>query len=246
MLLSNGPRSIWTRLCRTTTTGWQSRFQRYLEEFEIAGMDVEKSREACQNLDNYLAWSRRSSGFIMGLALIEYAEGLQMQEDVFNSPGLTALRQTTLDIIIWMHVRRVTSLLNTIPKLCFMQDIASYNVQQASGHDYNAVAVLMSEQRVTLQTAMNRAGERVKALVTDFISQEKVVSATSWGPYVDRDVRMYVVGLRDWVIGTAHWVYQCDRYFQGKGENVKAFGWVFLLPKNVVGGGEEEGDINTS
>lgn len=93
----------------------------------------------------------------------------------------------------------------------------------------------MAEQRVTLQTAMTRAGERVKALVADFLAQEQTLAAAgaAWGPYVERDVRMYVVGLRDWIVGTAHWVYQCDRYFQGKGENVKAFGWVFLLPKKA-------------
>lgn len=91
----------------------------------------------------------------------------------------------------------------------------------------------MATQHVTLQTAMNRAGERVRALVADFLAQERDAVAASHGPYVDRDVRMYIVGLRDWVVGTAHWVYQCDRYFQGKGENVKAFGWVFLLPKKT-------------
>lgn len=90
---------------------------------------------------------------------------------------------------------------------------------------------MMAANKITVQTAMNRAGERVKALVQDFLNEEQQLASASWGPYVDRDVRMYVVGLRDWIVGTAHWVYQCDRYFQGKGEDVKAFGWVFLLPK---------------
>lgn len=90
---------------------------------------------------------------------------------------------------------------------------------------------MMAEHSITVQTAMSRAGDKVKTLAEDFLKAEKQLAAQSWGPYVDRDVRMYVVGLRDWIVGTAHWVYQCDRYFQGKGENVKAFGWVFLLPK---------------
>ena len=106
-------------------------------------------------------------------------------------------------------------------------------MQQAANHHYNAVAVMMSEHHITVQTAMNRAGERVKALVDDFLAEEKELAASSWGPYVDRDVRMYVVSLRDWIVGTAHWIYQCDRYFQGKGDNVKAFRWVFLLPKKA-------------
>ena len=68
-------------------------------------MDAEKSQEACLNLDSYLSWSRCSSGFVMGLALIEYVEALQLQDTVFNSPTLTALRQDALDLVIWMHVR---------------------------------------------------------------------------------------------------------------------------------------------
>jgi hypothetical protein len=106
-----------------------------------------------------------------------------------------------------------------------------------SDHGFNAVAVMMAEHSITVQTGMKRAGERIKNLVGDFLAEEKKLATTSWGPYVDRDVRMYVVGLRDWITGTAHWVYRCDRYFQGKGEDVETFGWVFLLPKKT----EEEG-----
>lgn len=39
----------------------------------------------------------------MGLALLEYAEGLQLPDAVLDTLG--PLRQTTLDLIIWMHVR---------------------------------------------------------------------------------------------------------------------------------------------
>lgn len=41
----------------------------------------------------------------MGLALLEYAEGLQLRDGVLAAPALGALRQTTLDLVIWMHVR---------------------------------------------------------------------------------------------------------------------------------------------
>lgn len=177
----------------------------------------------------------------MTLALIEYAEGLDLPEQIFSSPELTKLRETALDLMIWMHVRAVRRLYYPKGINTRIQDIASYNVQQASGHAYNAVAVLMTSQHISLQAGMHRAGDRIKALVVDFLTHEAALAQSDWGPYVDRDVRVCVVGLRDCVVGTAHWVYQCDRYFQGKGEDVKAFGWVFLLLK-AGGEGEGEGD----
>ncbi|EKM51061.1 uncharacterized protein PHACADRAFT_63720, partial [Phanerochaete carnosa HHB-10118-sp] len=211
---------LWTQLCRTTSKSWQARFQAYLIDFEDAGLDSEKSEQTLTSIEVYMSRSRRSSGFLMALAFIEYAEGLDLPEEVFGSQALTKLRLATLDLVIWMH------------------DIASYNVQQASNHAHNAIAVLVTSQHVSLQAAIHRAGDRVKALVAEFLAHEAALAQCSWGPYADRDVRVYIAGLRDCVVGTAHWIYRCDRYFLGKGEDIKAFGWVFLLPKET----EDEGE----
>lgn len=192
-----------------------------LADFEDASLDAGSSDDALRDIDSYMAWGRRASGFSMALSLVEYAEELHLSDEVLGR--LTKLRETTLDLLIWMH------------------DIASYNIQQAREHNHNAVAVLMASQGISLQAAMNRAGQRLKTLVADFLAEEAALVQCSWGPYVDRDVRVLIVGLRDCAVGTAHWIYKCDRYFLGKGEDVRAFGWVFLLPKVVVEE-EEEGD----
>lgn len=70
------------------------------------------------------------------------------------------------------------------------------------------------------------SGETIR--VEKFVAEEKTVAETA-----NQDVRTYIVGLKDWIIGTAHWVYQTDRYFRGKGNNVKTVGWVFLLPRGA-------------
>jgi len=101
---TDGRRSLWTQLCRTSSESWQARFQAYLTDFEDAGLDSEKSEETLASIEAYMSWSRRSSGFLMALALIEYAEGLELPEEVFGSQALTKLRQATLDLVIWMHV----------------------------------------------------------------------------------------------------------------------------------------------
>lgn len=38
----------------------------------------------------------------------------------------------------------------------------------------------------------------------------------------------YIYVLRDYISGNVHWFYETELYFGTKGEEVKAFGWVFL------------------
>ena len=46
----------------------------------------------------------------------------------------------------------------------------------------------------------------------------------------------YVHVLRDYISGNIHWFYETELYFGAKGEEVKAFGWVFLNSPQVAGG----------
>jgi hypothetical protein len=39
---------------------------------------------------------------------------------------------------------------------------------------------------------------------------------------------MYVQGLRDCIAGSIHWAYDGETFFGGRGDDVRAFGWVFL------------------
>lgn len=45
------------------------------------------------------------------------------------------------------------------------------------------------------------------------------------------DVRAMVQGLKDCIVGCVNWVYETEMFFGGKGEEVRAFGWVFLAPE---------------
>lgn len=61
------------------------------------------------------------------------------------------------------------------------------------------------------------------------------VSRPRWSDGSIEDAQLYVQGLKDCVVGVINWVYETDIYFgvdagKGKGEEVRKFGWVFLLP----------------
>ena len=46
----------------------------------------------------------------------------------------------------------------------------------------------------------------------------------------------YIHVLRDYISGNVHWFYETELYFGAKGEEVKAFGWVFLNSPQVASG----------
>lgn len=108
----------------------------------------------------------------------------------------------------------------------------SYNVQQARGDSDNLIAVLMDQKQIPLQAAIRQATDILQIHTQSFVS----ATSSSTKQTASQDEKRYIQGLRDCVVGWAHWVYETEMYFQKNAEDVKEFGWVFLLPKE--GGGE--------
>lgn len=109
-----------------------------------------------------------------------------------------------------------------------IQDIVSYNIKQSRNDPHNLVSVLMHEKKITAQSAVDKASEMIEQAIRLFTELENTIPP--WNEEVDRDVKFYVRGLRDWIIGSVHWAYETEMYFQGNGEEVRMLGWIFLLP----------------
>lgn len=77
----------------------------------------------------------------------------------------------------------------------------------------NIVTVLMQTQGMTLQAAIDVAGEHFKALVQQHIDTKQKLP--SWGAKVDSAVSQYIMALECWVIGNSHWSFSTPRYFGG-------------------------------
>lgn len=111
-----------------------------------------------------------------------------------------------------------------------MQDIAAYNVKQVSGDHNNLVSVLMKDKDLSVQPAIITARKCLQESIERFLKFEKLVP--SWDASIDEEVQMYVQGLRDCIVGVLHWVYETERYFQGHGDDIRSFGWIFLLSQD--------------
>ncbi|KAL0948253.1 hypothetical protein HGRIS_010850 [Hohenbuehelia grisea] len=51
-----------------------------------------------------------------------------------------------------------------------------------------------------------------------------------WDEQTCDDMRAYMQGLRDCIVGFVHWTYETDIYFGKHGEEVRNTGWMFMLP----------------
>jgi len=56
------------------------------------------------DLDSYIRFRRDSSGCNPCFTLIEYANGLDLPDEVFEDPIVRTLQETTNDIVSWSNV----------------------------------------------------------------------------------------------------------------------------------------------
>jgi hypothetical protein len=163
--------------------------------------------------------------------LIEYLNNLDLPDEVMEHPLMRSLNDAANDLVTWSNVscfdipsgHRNTNLLD------ILQDIFSYNVEQSKGDTHNMIPVVMHEQGLPLQGAVDFVGDLCKQCIERF-EQDKA-ELPSWGPEIDRDVQIYIRGLEDWMVGSLHWSFVTTRYFGNKGQEVKDTRVVHLLPK---------------
>ena len=108
------------------------------------------------------------------------------------------------------------------------QDIFSYNVEQSKGDTHNMIPVVMNEQGLDLQSAVDFVGELCKQTIDQFVHDR--TQLPSWGEEIDREVEIYVDGLADWIVGSLHWSFETERYFGKNGREVKRSRVINLLP----------------
>ena len=114
--------------------------------------------------------------------------------------------------------------------LQLLQDILSYNKEQSVGDDeHNIVTILMHQHNLSVQKAMDMAGDLADQKMNRFYDLYGQVPRYI-GP-VDLDVQKFVDGMAQCVSGVFHWSYESQRYFGKRGMDVKRSRTVRLLPK---------------
>ncbi|KAJ7595493.1 isoprenoid synthase domain-containing protein [Mycena floridula] len=226
-----------SQLTLTGTSRWKARFDDCFRDFQLAqglrpNLDL--------GVEEYIAFRRDLSGLQIVTSFIEPVEGLELKEGTEEEETmLKKLRQSAADII------------------ALSWDIFSYNVDQASGNKINLVHVLMARRGISVQGAITAAVRLVKSAFTEFSEAEKALvslpradadsdlgssssllrwfrpspARSAWTEQDFHDVSLLIQGLKDCIVGSLNWAYETELFFGTKGEEVRMFGWVFMLDK---------------
>ncbi|KAI0792424.1 isoprenoid synthase domain-containing protein [Abortiporus biennis] len=207
-------RDFWKRLIVTANPGTQQRFMETMDFFFQAITQQAQDREngVIPDLDSYISLRRDTSGCKPCWALIEYAYNLNLPDEVMEHPVILALGEAANDLVTWSN------------------DIFSYNVEQSKGDTHNMIVVVMKQEGLDLQSAVDFVGNLCKQSIDRFV-EDRTYNLPSWDPETDRQVQIYVDGLADWIVGSLHWSFESERYFAKSGREVKKTRVVNLLPK---------------
>ncbi|KAF8889626.1 isoprenoid synthase domain-containing protein [Infundibulicybe gibba] len=204
---------FYKRLIPTASAGTQQRFIETCDFFfqSVTQQAQDRANGVVPDLESYIALRRDTSGCKPCWALIEYANNLDIPDEVMEHPIIRSLGEATNDLVTWSN------------------DIFSYSVEQSKGDTHNMIPVVMKEEGLDLQSAVDFVGSLCKQSIDRF--NDDRANLPSWGPKIDRDVAIYLDGLADWMVGSLHWSFETERYFGKNGRTVKKTGIVNLLPR---------------
>ncbi|KAF7318869.1 Terpene-synth-C domain-containing protein [Mycena chlorophos] len=208
-------RDYYKRMIVTAAPGTQ---QRFIETFDMFFQSIteqaqDRAAGVIPDLESYIALRRDTSGCKPSFALIEYANNLNIPDEVMEHPLVASMTEAANDLVTWSN------------------DVFSYNVEQSKGDTHNMIPVVMHEQGLSLQEAVDFVGEMCKQTIDRFC--EDRASLPSWGAQIDREVAIYVDGLANWIVGSLHWSFLSERYFGKTGAQVKRSRVVELLPPRI-------------
>ncbi|KAG6849298.1 hypothetical protein H0H93_009613 [Arthromyces matolae] len=145
------------RLVVKAKSSWSARFTSSVHSYHSAHLELLSchTRDVIPTIETYIPMRRDLSGFRMLLDLFELTENLtlpSMDEETLNK--FTHLRNLAIDII------------------CCSLDVLAFNNDQVQGNRHNLITILMTQERLSLQGAVNLAGTMIKQKFDDFSQTE--------------------------------------------------------------------------
>ncbi|KAF8442269.1 isoprenoid synthase domain-containing protein [Boletus edulis BED1] len=209
-------KSFFGRFIQTGGPGCTERFIHTMDLFfiAVAKQADDRAKGRVPDLESYITVRRDTSGCKPCFALIEYAARIDLPDEVMSHPVIMSMEEATNDLVTWSN------------------DIFSYNVEQSRHDTHNMIVVLMREQGLDLQGAVDYVGALCKGTIQRFEDNRAILPL--WGEELDKQVAIYVQGLQNWIVGSLHWSFDSERYFGKEGLQVKEDRIIKLLPKRPL------------
>ena len=195
------------------------------------------------DVDSYMTHRRDNGASQPVFSLFDFVHGVEVPDGVYESSDYMRICWCAVDAMTITNVS--VSMFSLSPNKRLMdislQDLYSYNMEQAMGHTGNNIlTVLMTHKDLSLQAAADHVGEHWKTLLSTFLDAKKRLP--SWGAEADREVALYAMAFERWVIGNMNWSFETPRYFGPARFDVRRTGIVHLRLREIEEEEEEDGE----
>ncbi|KAI9438411.1 terpenoid synthase [Russula earlei] len=205
-------RQFWLRAMQKSCASAQERFIASFAEYAYAVIDEasDRAKGSVRTIKEYLRLTRLTAGPYPCFFPIEM--DLDIPDEVMTHPSMQMMRSLAAESLVLGN------------------DLYSYNIEQAAGHGgHNIITVVMNENGVNLDAALDWVSEYHEQVLSQFQAQYRILP--SWGPTIDLKVSAYVERLAYFIRGIDCWAFETERYFGKKGREIQKDRIVNLLPR---------------
>ncbi|KAL9037990.1 MAG: hypothetical protein Q9214_005462, partial [Letrouitia sp. 1 TL-2023] len=198
--------SVWHRIVKTSSIGVQRRFYKAMTSYSKGALEhVDRESHAkIPSIEEQLATRRRSSGVTPLFALVEYAHGLDLSDEIFEHRSIKEIERIGTDLVLLqndilsyrkeevrMHSRSSPIIEYVITKIL-----------QAEGVNHNLVAICRMNG-MPAQQAFDHVNTLLRGCYRDWYLA--LADLPQWGEEIDNQVQKYIRGVQDVVLANLSW-----------------------------------------
>ncbi|KAH7320525.1 isoprenoid synthase domain-containing protein [Rhizoctonia solani] len=184
------------------------RFVTGLEEHTHAHFQEKYNRSTIPSPEEYIKLRRGTSGMNLRKAMFQYAQGLDLPDQVVDHQSVSELTDTGMDIF---------NLAN---------DIYSVTRVVQGAHQLNILSVIMYHSDLDLQGSIDFADQLIRKRLEKYIDIK--AKLPSFGPGLDEQVVQYIQNIEYAILGFVEWAFITPHYFGNQAESARKTGIVNL------------------
>ncbi|MFE7312269.1 terpene cyclase [Streptomyces sp. NPDC057555] len=186
---------LWSRTAPDATAAWRRRFIRHLEDCLTTAATWEAGNRVAgvvPDEEAYVPRRRHTGAIYVCMDFIDVVEGLDVPEDLYDSPPFMAALNAACDVVCWTN------------------DLYSYEKERSLGEVHNLVHIVGHHRALDVDEALLRVRDAIVAETERFLVQERELLRAF--PEHAPVLEPYLAGMRSWMRGNLDWSRATKRY----------------------------------
>ncbi|KAG9084179.1 hypothetical protein FRC07_013697 [Ceratobasidium sp. 392] len=156
---------------------------------------LNRSADNIPTIDEYIRLRRNTSAVKIMYPVIEYTLEFSLPDEVHSDPVMAELLVAGNDLLTWAN------------------DVYSFPVEQARGDTHNLVFIVMWNEGLDLEGAINYVDRLLRNRLQEYVDAK--AQLRPFGPEVDAQIARYIQGVEYGVQGSISWTFMTPRVKQG-------------------------------